>query len=140
MPPLFRKPVKPSKAMFSLALALAVGLTIEFVHLVLLDVLRERASCQPCHAASILAALECISHRDLRNQQALRETRQISNPISVPAADFSQNTRDYGLRAPAALTPAKRLKLSRAGPMVLHASVWELFGKLRINSDRCRHK
>jgi hypothetical protein len=40
-----------------------------------------------------------------------------------------------------ALTPSKRLKLSPAGPMVLHVlSVWESFGKLRINCGRCRHK
>ncbi len=32
-----------------------------------------------------------------------------------------------------ALTPSNRLKLSPAGPMVLHApSVWEPFGKLRL--------
>src|SRR5258708_30025201 len=56
------------------------------------------------------------------------------------AGDPSQrkNVRDFRLRAPASLTPAMRLKLSPAGPMVLHApSVWEPFGKLRINSSRC---
>jgi hypothetical protein len=40
-----------------------------------------------------------------------------------------------------ALTPSKLLKLSPAGPTVLHEpSVWEPFGGLRINSGRCRHK
>jgi hypothetical protein len=43
---------------------------------------------------------------------------------------FAKNAQDFGRRPPArkerALTPSKRLKLSPAGPMVLHApSVWE---------------
>ncbi len=79
-----------------------------------------------------------------------------SQSLRVLAVIVSEEPRGYLLeilreersgfrqKAPArqerALTPSKRLKLSPAGPMVLHApSVWESFGKLRINSGRCRH-
>ena len=47
----------------------------------------------------------------------------------------------FRLRAPATLTPAKRLKLSPAGPIVLHAKVCgSPSASLRIKSGRCRHK
>jgi hypothetical protein len=38
MPGLFRKPVKPSKSMFALAVVIAVGLSFEFVQGVWLEV------------------------------------------------------------------------------------------------------
>ncbi len=38
MPGLFRKSVKPSKSIFAFALVVAVGLNLEFIHAVWLDV------------------------------------------------------------------------------------------------------
>jgi hypothetical protein len=55
---------------------------------------------------------------------------------------FAKNAQDFGRRLPRegrALTPSKRLKLSPAGPMVLHApSLWEPFDKLPLQLWRGR--
>jgi len=66
------------------------------------------------------------------------QRRKLSQILRKERSGFRQKAP---ARKERALTPSKRLKLSPAGPMVVHApSVWESFGELRINSGGCRHK
>src|SRR5258708_13214740 len=53
-------------------------------------------------------------------------------PVPNPEVKILRTRRSgFRLRAPASLTPAKRLKLSPAGPMVLHAIVCGRLGRRR---------
>src|ERR1700722_7793679 len=87
-----------------------------------------------CFVANVASGASTLYRRSDGNMRLCR----LSQVLRKERSGFRQKAP---ARKERALTPSRRLKLSAAGPMVLHApGVWESFGKLRMNSGRFRHK